>query len=368
MGWLFDEKSIIKTTSAYSNKLQLIRRLRNISPLARVLKMSMESPPEVVYTSRDMHSDFDPVDMAVTEGSLLILLNNGSLMVRGDNFRGQLGVMEMDHVFTPVQVDFPHQVVQVSGGSNFSIIRTVNGQVYGTGAYNFEQFGQLTSGYNTKDFKIYDSITNFKHVSTGCNYCISIHAGKGFSLFMDKDRKRLFGVGKNTFGQMGISNENQKSLTVPTLVFNLDLVSTDPSEVILKVAPSNYHTLVLTNRHLYFSGSTEFNPVDASMYVDKGFGMLNSYRLNISSILELSGGTRVVDILNNYNNNCALLDNGTAVFFGGRYFDHEFKQMELLTKPDGTPTQLTLRHSIQSSKSCSWSMARNYLGRLIQFF
>lgn len=337
MGWDFDEKSIIKTSQLFLKQQWVFKHLRTNNFFSKLSAINQDLPPNVLFTSEDKADSYDPIDMAIGEGFILIITKDGKLIVRGDNFRGQLGISgKVIQVFEPTEVNLPAPVLEASCGHNFSVIRTADDRVFGSGAHNKGQFGALALEPKSGHTKRYDSITSFYELITGCDTCIGVRAGKTFTLFADADMRRIYGAGKNHSYQLGLANYEDELVSIPTLVFDLGLASPSKSEKLLQIKAGHLHTLYLTDENLYFSGTVDFNTIDSSLYVNKGLPVLNSYKLNIDPILELSGGSRIVKIENSGNNNCAIMDNGTAVLFGGRYFDTEHKQMELIANEDGS--------------------------------
>jgi hypothetical protein len=297
--------------------------------------LNQDTLPSILYSSENDEL-MDPIDIASPEGSIVILLNNGSILVKGDNYRGQLGFSNnKKYIPNLISADVDDFIVQISAGSNFTLLRTMENKVLASGANSFTQFAIESHMLNNEERGRHYSLTKFKPVFTGCDTCEWIEAGTGFSLYMDGDYRRIFGVGKNFVGQMGLTEFENNVFFTPTLIFDLNMVSMDDNEYIVQIKPGHLHLLVLTNRALYFSGNVSFNQLDKSLYKDKGFKILNSHKIDINVFRNLTGGNKIKIIENKYNNNCVVMDNGVAVTFGGRYLDNDFKDMEVLRKPDG---------------------------------
>ena len=317
-----------------------------------MLQLDQDSLPYVLYSSEDDELR-DPVDISASDGSILILLNNGTVLGQGDNFRGQLGFPDpIRHIPTLTKVDLPDFIVHVTCGSNFTLMKTIQNQILGSGANSFNQFSlesyDLVQGELGKQY----SVTAFKKVFTGCDVCEWVEAGTNFSLYMESDRKKIYAVGKNLSGELGISNSENEVVFQPQLVFDLSIISTDPSEEIVKICPGHLHTLILTNQGLYFSGNLNYNQLDQKMYKNKGFNILNSHKIDLQIFKELTGGHFIRDIANSYNNNCVIMDNGAAVLFGGRFLDDEFKDIEVLVKPDGMSNKNLISRFLVPCEAC----------------
>lgn len=338
-------------------------KIKQTTNMANFLMLNSDSPPSVLYSS-DGQELLDPVDISAPEGAIMILLNNGTVLAKGDNYRGQLGFSDnMKHIPNLTQVNLPETIVHVSCGNNFTLLKTIHNQILGSGANSFNQFSLESYDLVKGEVGKYQSVTGFKKVVTGCHSCEWVESGTSFSLYMEAGRKKIFAVGNNMMGQLGLSNEEKKVYFQPQLVFDLGLTSSDPHEEIVKISAGHLHTLILTNRALYFSGNISYNQLDQKLYKNKGTNILNSHKIDLQIFRELTGGNYVRDVENKFNNNCVIMDNGAAVLFGGRYLDEQFKDMEVLVKPDGTsPGRLTCRLPIQSASHSSGFLAHSHVG------
>lgn len=125
-------------------------------------------------------------------------------MFQGTNSNGQLGQgNESELVPIPTPSFLPSELQAtilnsgVTGGGNHSVICSQNGNVWGAGLDNY---GQISCS-ETKSVNLFskiDSLTNRNIFSVAC--------GWDFSLFITSNGS-LYGMGSNTFSQLGISNK-----------------------------------------------------------------------------------------------------------------------------------------------------------------
>ena len=162
----------------------------------------------------------------------LILTTDGKVYACGLNDTGAFGFRSQGLVTitTPYEIRIPNndEVVQVSAGDNYSLILTINGEVYATG---WNQEGQLGIGS-------FSSQPTFALTKTGIDNVVQISAGAHHSLFL-KINGEVYACGSNSEGQLGIQyrSGNQVSPGKITIPGNAQVV---------QISAGHKHSLFLT--------------------------------------------------------------------------------------------------------------------------
>ena len=151
----------------------------------------------------------------------------------------------------------------------------------------------------------------------------------------DPTQRVLKGSGFNHIGQLGILPSLYSRIEGVRTFFDLDVYGASDDEVIEQIASGIQHSLILTNKRLFFVGNIRFNQMGEGIHNEKINTDFYNGEFSIDKLRELSGGEKIVRIENAYNNNAVIFDNGACITFGGRYVDLEHREMELLCKPDG---------------------------------
>jgi alpha-tubulin suppressor-like RCC1 family protein len=91
-------------------------------------------------------------------------------------------------------------------------------------------------------------ISNFK--------IIEISTGETFSILLT-DKNQLFSFGSNSFGELGLGNNNMKSISIPTEIKQFTNFN------IKKISSGYYHTLILDeNGDVYSFGKNDVKQFD----------------------------------------------------------------------------------------------------------
>jgi len=162
----------------------------------------------------------------------LCLNNDGNVFSFGYNNDGQLGTGkdydELQQTFIPQKINLP-ACKQVSCGASFSICLTEDNRVY--------SFGSAFTGLgNNNKYLIPQLIPDFDNIDfiiCGSNHCICKTYNNEF-----------YSWGSNEYGQLGQGNNN--SLYIPIQCF------TWPDNII-DIKPSYQHTLLLTSKGQVYS-------------------------------------------------------------------------------------------------------------------
>ena len=150
----------------------------------------------------------------------IILKEDGSVWMAGDNFLGTLGLNDNTDrsIFTEIPIK---NIIDVSAGFRTSFIITADGVVYSAGA---NAFGALGVG---------DAIERNSFTNTGINNVEKVSCGYYHTAIIKKDGS-LFATGWNNYGQLGV-NDN---------VDRHEFTNTGLSDVI-EVSSGRDHTMII---------------------------------------------------------------------------------------------------------------------------
>ena len=140
------------------------------------------------------------VDAAAGYNFSLFLMDDGSLLGSGDNFRGQLGLGHENNQST-LQTIMSSGVRQVAAGGMHTLIVKTDGSLWGMGR---NDIGQLGLG-DQVNRKIPEQI-----LASGVD---QVAAGVRYSLIIKTDGS-LWGMGDSSFGQLGTGTSGPELLPV----------------------------------------------------------------------------------------------------------------------------------------------------------
>jgi alpha-tubulin suppressor-like RCC1 family protein len=144
------------------------------------------------------------------------------------------------------------KIVDAALGFQHTILITEKGEAYGCGKADSYQIQPFRYHY-------YQDIMTITHIDKpdliwGKRRVVKAACGNKHSILLTEDNK-LYALGSNKFGQCGLEFTKQDSVKKLTEV-NFPFLS---GEQIIDIKCGSFHTLILTNRHLYFMGSTKRN-------------------------------------------------------------------------------------------------------------
>jgi alpha-tubulin suppressor-like RCC1 family protein len=167
------------------------------------------------------------VEVAAGVLHTLVLTESGQLYSFGGNYDGQLGRETTPAPGkwanpTPTLVTLPAQegkVVQIAAGRNSSFAVTESGQLYAFGENRYGQLGFEENSGPGPDPSENDHQTPTLVALPGDEPVAEVAAGSFHTLVLTADGQ-LYAFGKNTFGELGSStnNENQEANPTPTVV------------------------------------------------------------------------------------------------------------------------------------------------------
>lgn len=193
-----------------------------------------------------VHS-FSPInDVFTTQYGLFLQKQDGRTTAAGYNGEFRLGVeSNQNSVTTHTRVRFEN-LIQVSGNGNYTLFLLDDGSVYGTGYYWSQKFPEKTADGFTKIFD--DGI-------------VAIATGNSHALFLD-DTEKVWGIGSNRRGQLGIGTEIQEQV-------DLEVVFDSNAKEIR--AGSQFSSIIGTDGSLWVSGQSRYNPFPGIDNADSTF-------------------------------------------------------------------------------------------------
>ena len=191
------------------------------------------------------------VKISAGTSHLLALDKQGNVFGYGDNSDGELGMDRDSYPFlsTPEQITQLQDVVDISAGSEFSIVVDKNGSVYSFGGsgcntslYTCDDNETQLGFYDTNNTQFFDNPIKINSLHD----IISADSGEGFTVVVDKNGDVYsFGFGANgRLGQGGSSNS-----VIPKKIASLSDIK--------QISVGSAHTLVLdTNNKVYGFGNS----------------------------------------------------------------------------------------------------------------
>ncbi|XP_076450340.1 secretion-regulating guanine nucleotide exchange factor-like isoform X2 [Babylonia areolata] len=245
-----------------------------------------------------------PLPRVITGGGghTLIVAADGSLWVCGSNSHGQLGLGHREDVAVLTKVPSPTlpRITHVSGGWDFTVACSEEGDVYTWGSNAFHQLGRETAEkWSAVPVKV-----EFPH---GCAV-VCVAAGLRHAMALTVDGS-VYAWGHNRKGQVGsISGDDGKDQKVVHLPRKVNLPVKGKSVQLLAGA---YHSGVLTDcQEVCVWGCNKFgqlarDPKDASQPTQPSC---------LSA--EVFGGKAVKQIASGWTHNLALTENGEVYSWG----------------------------------------------------
>lgn len=148
------------------------------------------------------------VDIFASTSFSIVLKNDGTVWATGFNNRGDLGIgnSEEKHIFTQSNIE-DVKYIKHNYGPVYAI--KTNGEIYSWGSNDWGQGCQLNSEDTLTPTKIkYSNVNNISEI---------IPAGST-TYFLTNDNK-LYGVGQNIYGQMGLGTNEEKILETIEIKF-----------------------------------------------------------------------------------------------------------------------------------------------------
>ncbi|MDR2638642.1 MAG: hypothetical protein LBC09_02245 [Helicobacteraceae bacterium] len=167
----------------------------------------------------------------------LALSAGGKVYAAGDNYRGQLGINDIDNpiksrkVFTEALGDIDgKKIIAASAGRDYSLALDEGGRVYGAGG---GYHGELGLNQPDRKFRAFTEISTLKDKKI-----IAIAAGVSHSLALSAGGK-IYAAGHNGYGQLGLGDTTDRAVFTEVATFS-------GKDKIIAVAAGYQHSLALS--------------------------------------------------------------------------------------------------------------------------
>ena len=156
-----------------------------------------------VFTQVITNINNDVKQIACGTHHTMMLKNDGSLWVCGDNSSGQLGLNDTTDrtIFTQVTTDINNDVKQIACGIDHTVILKTDGSVWSCGS---NKYGELGLG---------DTIVRytFTQATTNINNDVKQVSCNAYSTMILKNDGSLWSCGNNGSGMLGLGDSTQRS-------------------------------------------------------------------------------------------------------------------------------------------------------------
>lgn len=184
----------------------------------------------------------------------LVVKNDGTVWVWGENYYGELGDGTATRRTSPIQVlgengeGFLNDVLSVAGGCYYSLAIKNDQTVWAWGYNDYGQLGRPITSYSYNTPAQSSGLTGITHVA----------AGEEHSLAMDRDGN-VWALGYNRYGQLGIGSSDWDKHPTPVQVgdFSVAVDTTPPSVSLTKPYQDAVGVYVNQTINISFNGSVQ---------------------------------------------------------------------------------------------------------------
>lgn len=222
---------------------------------------------------------------------VMILKSDQTVWLTGNNDEGQLGNGNETHQNTWIKADVPSAKDILAIGTNHgnSYILTVDGKVWASGV---NSYGQLGDGSTARSF-VFKKISNIsdhnivKMVGAGGTRNGSSTYYFNFVLFLT-DTGRVFAVGHNGYGQLGVGNTEHQKLPIE-IQYGHDNSADPIVEVFTSKAALGSAGYITQSGKLYMMGNNSYRELGLGDMVNRTVPTL--VMENIEYVQAMSSGT-----------------------------------------------------------------------------
>ena len=229
--------------------------------------------------------------------------DDGTLWAWGNNTKGQLGAGATTNSVTPLQIGLGNTFKAISAGFGHSLALKKDGTLWAWGDNSFGQLGNNSTASSSVPIQIGSDNDTYTAISAGLNFSLAV-----------KSNGTLWAWGDNSFGQLGIGDDNTKLSTVPIQV------GTDNDYTAISAGTA--HALALKANHsLWAWGDNTYGELGDGCYIDginkqTVCAIRNDKTIN-SNIPELiDSGIPYGAIAAGYFYSLAIKDDGTLMAWG----------------------------------------------------
>jgi alpha-tubulin suppressor-like RCC1 family protein len=257
----------------------------------------------------------------------IVLMTDGTIYGCGENFFGQLGNGSIAFIksslvqMTSVSNKTP---AAISCGGSHTIVRMTDGTIYGCGYNNDGQLGNGSSGptQNTNSSLVQMTLpSNQTPVATSCG---AVHT------IVRMTDGTIYGCGNNNNGQLGIGNQQTKTLLTPmTNTYSPNIVIRLPNEIVpilnntIKIPTQSYLIGQPTPSHLNRNTLSGRGAMPVKDSTSDGTNSFSMDRRNYQRTLDQNPATNTI------NPNIRSLSQNPFGMFGGQqrmFFSQSKKQ------------------------------------------
>jgi alpha-tubulin suppressor-like RCC1 family protein len=196
----------------------------------------------------------------------MILKNDGTVLVSGYNYSGQLGIGTYNNTNTFGPALNMSNIVTVSSGTSHSLALKSDWTVWATGYNSYGQLGLGTNG-NTNTFRPSVNMSNIVAIASGTYHSLAL-----------KNDGTVLSTGNNYHNQLGIGNNTDINIFQPAVNMSN----------IVAISAGNSHSVALKNDGtLWTTGDNDVGRLGIGTLG----GSVNTFQraLNMSNIIAISG-------------------------------------------------------------------------------
>jgi alpha-tubulin suppressor-like RCC1 family protein len=195
------------------------------------------------------------IQVACSEYTSYVLMNNGTLYSCGNNSYGQLGdgSKTTSSSFLMVQHNTGKKIVSISAGNNFIMCLLDDGSVYGFGNNSGGPFG---NGTTSSSYLTFTQLVN----NTG-KTVKQVSCGGGSTVLLMTDNT-VYGCGSNSNNKLSLPNGTDTTILtlIPTTVLS--------SAIIKRIECSRSNIYLLTTSDIYGCGDNDYGQLGNGTYTD----------------------------------------------------------------------------------------------------